>query len=433
MLNEHFPPLSPDIDREINQTGSQGSILHAGKYTLPESLIFGRRVSLFAGDYAVSSGASDTGDALIVTGGSSAKKSGLTHRISRSLSAKGIKSHIFSGVSENPTEKDVEAAVDIINEKKCGFVIGVGGGSAIDCAKAAAFSVKNPGDIFDYIFGKKSGESALPIMAIPTTCGTGTEANNFAVITNTETGDKKSLRTPAIFPAVSLIDPELTETLPPRVLAAVGFDALCHLIESFIAKNTTPEIRRAALYGIGLSQKSLREVYSSRGTDSDFDNLTAASTLGGYCIGKAGVTAAHALEHPLSGFGNIVHGVGLAALMPSVLRKTLPNARDDFAQIAQTMGGKTAEDLIPIIENLIKNLNINTDLIEFGFSKSDAKKLAENAIEVSNSDIKQFGFTKADAKMLAENALKVSKPSIENNPKVFTEAEITEIYSEILE
>jgi alcohol dehydrogenase class IV len=420
MLNEHFPPLSPGIDSVNSQGGGQVSPLNAGNFALPESLVFGRRVTFFAGDYAAKldigksgeysdrRGSDILGGALIITGSSSAKKSGLIDRVAASLSAKGIDSTVFSGVSENPTEKDVAAAVAKIREKNCSFVIGIGGGSAIDCAKAAAFSAVNEGDLFDYIFGRKSGDDALPIMAIPTTCGTGTEANSFAVITNTKTGDKKSLRTPAIIPAVSLIDPELMGTLPPRVLAAVGFDALCHLIESFIAKNAAPEIRRIALYGIALSQKSLREVYSGKGTDSDFDNLAAASTLGGYCIGKAGVTAAHALEHPLSGFGNIVHGVGLAALTPVILRRTLPNARDDFSQIAKIMGKKTAEDLIPIIENLIKKLNINTDL-------------------------KQFGFSKADAEKLAANAIKVSKPSLLNNPKVFDEAEITEIYSEILE
>ena len=132
----------------------------------------------------------------------------------------------------------------------------------MDCAKAIAFLAVNDGDVSDYIFGKKSGDKALPLILIPTTCGTGSEGNGFAVLTNPDNGDKKSLRCNAIVAKVSIIDPECMMTMPKSVLASVGFDALCHCMEAYTSRIAQPFTDALSLYAIGLIAGNLVNVYS---------------------------------------------------------------------------------------------------------------------------------------------------------------------------
>ena len=178
--------------------------------------------------------------ALIVTGRSSAKKSGLYDRVKDSLHAAGIDSVLFDKVQQNPLTTTAIEGAQFAKASRCDCVVAIGGGSIMDCAKAIAFLAVNDGDINDYIFGKTASDRALPLILIPTTCGTGSEGNGFAVLTNPENGDKKSLRCNAIVAKVSIVDPECMMTMPKKVLAAVGFDALCHCMEAYLSRRHTP-------------------------------------------------------------------------------------------------------------------------------------------------------------------------------------------------
>lgn len=181
----------------------------------------------------------------------------------------------------------------LAREQGCDLVIGMGGGSMMDAAKAVAFCAVNGGDVNDYISGGKQGTGCLPILEVPTTCGTGSEANPFAVLTNPETKDKKSLWGDLIYPKVSFIDPELMKTMPKEVLASVGFDALSHNMEGYLATRSQPITDQLALHAIRLTAGSLPKVYHGEGTQEDWENITLASLLGGIVINTAGVGGGH--------------------------------------------------------------------------------------------------------------------------------------------
>ena len=277
-------------------------------YYLPVNIVFGCGRVAEAGALTAPYGRK----ALIVTGRSSAKKSGLYDRVKNSLAEAGVDSVLFDQVSQNPLTTTVEEGARLATEQGCNVVVAIGGGSIMDCAKGIAFMACNDGDINDYIFNRKQSDRALPLILIPTTCGTGSEGNGFAVLTNPENGDKKSLRCSAIIAKVSIVDPECMRTMPKKVLASVGFDALCHCIEAYTSKIAQPFSDALSLYAIEAIAENLVNLYTGADTSAEaWEKVTIASTIGGMVINTAGVTLAHGMEHPASGLKDIVHGQGL--------------------------------------------------------------------------------------------------------------------------
>ena len=250
-------------------------------------------------------------------------------------------------------------------------------------------------------------DRALPIILVPTTCGTGSEGNSFAVLTNPENNDKKSLRCNAIIPKVSIIDPELMITMPKHIMAVVGFDALCHNMEAFLSKNAQPLTTMKALEGIGLLGENLIHVYNNPGHVAAWEKVTWASTLGGMVINTAGVTAPHGMEHPASGLKDIVHGRGLAALTPIIFEESIKEAPRKFAEISRRIGGKDENDCVTAIKRLLNHLDLATTLSEQGIKEEDID-------------------------WMAENCMKVSAPSINNHPVVFTIEDMKRIYKKAL-
>lgn len=277
----------------------------------------------------------------------------------------------------------------------------------MDCAKAIAFLAVNEGDINDYIFNKKQSDTALPMVLIPTTCGTGSEGNGFAVLTNPENGDKKSLRSNAIIAKVSIVDPECMMTMPKKVLASVGFDALCHCMESYTSKIAQPFSDALALYAMSLIADNLVDVYQGKSGKEGWEKITLASTIGGMVINIAGVTLAHGMEHPASGLKDIVHGHGLAALTPVIIENSYKGNPAKFRKIARIFGETEAEDCAPAIRKFLSQLDL-------GYTLSD------------------LGIEEKDIPWMAENCMKVSAASVANNPVVFTRDEIKRIYRQAL-
>ncbi|CUU50314.1 iron-containing alcohol dehydrogenase [Clostridium beijerinckii] len=368
-------------------------------YNLPINLLFGRGRSNEIGTEVAKYGKK----ALIVTGRNSTKKSGLLDKTIALLSEAKVQYEIFDKVEQNPLTTTVYEGVDVIKETGCDVVLGLGGGSIMDAAKSIAFSAKNPGDISEYIFGIKQGSKALPIVLVPTTCGTGSEGNCFSVLTNPETKDKKSLRTNIIIAKASIIDPELMVTMPKSILASVGFDALAHNMEAYLSKIGQPLTDMKAFYGIKLLSENLIKVYKDPSDLDAWDSVTLASTLGGMVIGIAGVTAPHGLEHPASGLHDIVHGKGLAALTPIIVEKSWESNLEKYSNISKLLGGTDAKDCADAIRNFLKKIDLKVTLGE-------------------------LGITEKDVEWMAENCMKVSKPSIANHPKEFSLEEIKDIY-----
>ena len=375
----------------------------AFKYFLPVNIEFGSGKVAKAGELTKPYGKK----ALIVTGHSSAKKSGLYDKVKDSLKAEGIDSVLFDKVAQNPLTTTAAEGAVFAKENGCDVVVAIGGGSIMDCAKAIAFLAVNNGDVSDYIFGKKASDTALPIILIPTTCGTGSEGNGFAVLTNPDNGDKKSFRCNAIVAKVSIVDPECMMTMPKHVLASVGFDALCHNMEAYTSKIAQPFTDALSLYAADLIANNLVDVYKGTGSKESWEKITLASTIGGMVINTAGVTLAHGMEHPASGLKDIVHGKGLAALTPTIIESSYQGAPEKFAKLAKLFGGEKAEDLAGKVRELLEAIELTCTLSDLG--------------------IEEKGIP-----WMAENCMKVSAPSIANNPVVFSQEEIAEIYKKAL-
>lgn len=375
----------------------------AFKYFLPVNIEFGSGKVAKAGELTKPYGKK----ALIVTGHSSAKKSGLYDKVKDSLKAEGIDSVLFDKVAQNPLTTTAAEGAAFAKENGCDVVVAIGGGSIMDCAKAIAFLAVNNGDVSDYIFGKKASDTALPIILIPTTCGTGSEGNGFAVLTNPDNGDKKSLRCNAIVAKVSIVDPECMMTMPKHVLASVGFDALCHNMEAYTSKIAQPFTDALSLYAVDLIAHNLVDVYKGTGSKDSWEKITLASTIGGMVINTAGVTLAHGMEHPASGLKDIVHGKGLAALTPTIIESSYQGAPEKFAKLAKLFGGEKAEDLAGKVRELLEAIELTCTLSDLGIEEKDIP-------------------------WMAENCMKVPAPSIANNPVVFSLEEIAEIYKKAL-
>lgn len=372
-------------------------------YNLPVNIIFGRGRVEELGVETAKYGKK----ALIVTGKSSTKKTGLLDKAVSLLEKNKIKAVIFDKVEQNPLTTTVYKGADIAKEERCDVIVGLGGGSIMDAAKTIAFVTLNEGDVSDYIYGKKLSDKALPIILVPTTCGTGSEGNGFAVLTNPENNDKKSLRCNAIIAKASIVDPELMTTMPKHILASVGFDALCHNMEAYISKNAQPITTMMALQGIELIGKNLVRAYKNPEDMEAFDAITWASTLGGMVINTAGVTASHGMEHPASGLRDIVHGRGLAALTPVIYEESICVEPEKFAVISKLLGGADENDCVKSIRKLLKDIDLETTLKEQGIKEEDIDWMSENCLKVSQGsmNIHPVKFELEDIKRIYRKAL----------------------------
>lgn len=351
--------------------------------------------------------------ALLVTGKNSVKRSGLLDRVTALLQEAQVDFFIFDEVIPNPTTNTVHSGAQLLQEHQCDVVIGIGGGSTIDSAKCIAFMGKNSGNISDYIFNRKTGIDAFPIIAIPTTAGTGTEGNSLAVLTNPDSNDKKSLKSPLLYPKVSIVDPELMQTLPKNYIASCGFDAFSHCFEAYIAKRSTDESSSIALKGITMLAEYLPIVYKDPKNIDAWENVAYASTLGGMAIDLAGVTLPHGLEHPLSGLLNITHGEGLAALYLSIMKHTSSVILEEkYKRFCKAMGCKSnkssiSDDAIEILEAFLIDLNLTYTLSDLNVKKEHIDWCVDNAV-------------------------KTMEYAISNHPSSFSKEELKEIYIECL-
>ncbi|WP_343210620.1 iron-containing alcohol dehydrogenase [Anaerolentibacter hominis] len=346
--------------------------------------------------------------ALIVTGRNSTKKTGLLDRIEALLEAAGIVYTVFDQVEPNPLSTTAHKGADLAAANGCDVVIAVGGGSIMDCAKNIAFLCCNrEGDIFDYIWGKRTGSKALPLIAVPTTCGTGSDGDGIAVLTNPETNDKKSLNGPYLIPKVSILDPELYMTMPKSIFSAVVFDALCHCVESYVTQKATPLSEMYSLKGVELIGKYFVRVYNNYETDEEgWDALVLASILGGMALQAAGGGAPHALEHPASGLRNVTHGLGLAAVSPYIYELQVPCAKEKFDVLSPLLGGTGADDFVAAWRKLIQDVDIDFSLSDLGVKEEDIEWMTENCLSIMKAiiDTSPYPMTKEEVREVYRKA-----------------------------
>ena len=318
---------------------------------------------------------------------------------------------IFSNFSGNPSGDNVSDGVKIFDENKCDGVIALGGGSGLDVGKAIAFmsgqerSIWDFEDIGDY-WKRANNEKIAPIIAIPTTAGTGSETGRASAIINKETGVKKIIFHPKILPSIVILDPYLTIDLSPRLTAATGMDALAHNLEAFCVSEYHPMADGIALEGMRLIKNSLLTAFKNgKNITARLDMLTAAS-MGSTAFQK-GLGAIHSLSHPVNAQFNIHHGLSNAIFMPYVLTFNKKEISEKIILICDYLNlEKRFDSFLNWIIKLRKDLNIPhklSDVIEA--DKINLDKLSQMALEDPSTTGNPKKLTKEDMKIMYEHSL----------------------------
>lgn len=258
--------------------------------------------------------------------------------IMKVMSESGVVFSVYSDVEPNPSTDVLTEAVNILLADKFDAVLGVGGGSSLDVAKAAAAMATNPGNVLDYEGVGKLKNPPLPLFAVPTTAGTGSECTPATVITDKNNHFKVSVISPYLYPKFAILDPELVVGLPPSITAATGMDALTHGIESYVSKQANPISKGLAIQSIRMISESLVSSYENGSDLYDREKLLIASLMSGIAFSQSRLGNVHAISHTFGGIFNIPHGLANATLLPYVMRYNLKACPDLFKDIAVAMG-----------------------------------------------------------------------------------------------
>jgi len=318
---------------------------------------------------------------------------------------------IFSNFSGNPFGENVDEGVDHFNKKKCDGVIAFGGGSALDVGKAIAFMSGQNRPIWDFEdigdYWKRANENKIaPIVAIPTTAGTGSETGRASAIINKKSGIKKIIFHPKILPSIVILDPALTIELSPRLTAATGMDALAHNLEAFCAPGYHPMAEGIALEGMRLIKDSLLTAFKDGKNIKARQNLLAASSMGSTAFQK-GLGAIHSLSHPVNAQFNIHHGLSNAIFMPYVLTFNKSSIENKIVSICDYLDlEKNFDSFLQWILDLRKNLNIPNKLSDvMDCSDLDLDQLSLMAFEDPSTNGNPIKISREDLKLMYEHSI----------------------------
>lgn len=332
--------------------------------------------------------------ALVVTGRDPGRAAPLLER----LAAAPVRTTVFP-VAREPTTDDAVRGAGVARAAGCDFVLGFGGGAAIDAAKAIAALLANPGDVLEFleVIGRARPlpHPAAPCLAIPTTAGTGSEVTRNAVLASPAHHVKVSLRSPHMLPRLALVDPELTHTLPPGVTAATGLDALTQLIEPYLSCRANPLTDALCVDGIRRVARSLRRACEAGDDAAAREDMSVASLFGGLALANAGLGAVHGFAGPVGGMFPAPHGAVCAALLPHVLQANVAALRarapqhpartraDELGRLLTGRPQAMAEDAVRWTLDLVAALQI-PPLRAYGVGAADAAVLVEAAARSSS-------------------------------------------------
>lgn len=323
---------------------------------------------------------------------------------------------LFDKVEPNPTEACVDQAAEILRSESCDLVIGLGGGSSMDAAKATALRLNHHATFNDYeiqIGGDRNmTESVPPIIAIPTTSGTGSEVGRSAVITLAEGNRKAVICGPKLLPEIALCDPELTLGLPPHITAATGMDALTHNIEAYCSTFYHPICDAVALGGIRLAAENLEKAVKEGSNIEARSNMMLSSSMGAIAFQKD-LGAAHSMAHPLSTVAGVPHGLANAIVLTHVMRYNKPSCTERLGDIAQAMGcsveGKSeegrADAAIAAVQELTERIDIPKTLSAVGVTRDQIPEMVSQAVDDPNHLTNPRPCTAEDFRTLYKAAL----------------------------
>ncbi len=326
---------------------------------------------------------------IVISSGTSMRKFGYLDKVVDALKKNNVSSIVFDKILPNPTKEHVMEAAEICRREECDFVVGLGGGSSIDSAKSIAVMACNPGDYWDYVSGG-SGKGlptrggALPVIAIPTTAGTGTEVDPWTVITHNN--EKIGFGNQYTFPILAIVDPTLMVSIPPRLTAYQGFDAFFHAAEGYIANIATPISEAYSLKSLQLLYQYLPTAVRD-GSDLEARSQVAlASTLAGMVESTSSCTSEHSMEHAMSAYyPNLPHGAGLIALSLAYFATFTDAVPERFCQMTEAMTGRPSQDphdFLTALSELQKACGVDDiHLSEWGIRTEDLPVFTRNARE----------------------------------------------------
>lgn len=349
---------------------------------LPKRVVFGGGIEEKIGAEAKGLGGTR---ALIVTDGTM-KRLGLCGRVETPLKAVA-EVDIFDAVTSEPTLEDAELVASTARRADYDVIVGVGGGSVLDMAKVAAAAAANPEQqARDFLGANKIAKPSVPKIFIPTTAGTGAEATPFALVI--VEGKKKSIASPYNLADVVLLDATFTATMPPRITASTGMDALSHAVEAFLSLGANPLTDSFALEAIRKITDNLEEA-CVHGDNLDARlKLSLAAMLGGMAFGNAGVIAGHAIAHTLGARYKIPHSVSAALALPYMIEYNAPAVRDKLAKVARELGGEpglseeeAASWTVARVKSLLESLDLPTGLADVDVREEDLPALADAVVK----------------------------------------------------
>ena len=339
---------------------------------------------------------------------------GLLEPAQKTLESARIDYAVFDEVEPDPRYEIVAECVKIVEQEKADLIIGFGGGSPIDIAKAAAIMATNDGSVADYFGIDLVPNRGLPTIIVPTTAGTGSEVTPIVILSDEGEKLKKGIVTPYLFPSVALLDPELTLGLPPDITAATGMDALIHAIEAYTSVNATGMTDSLAFRAMTLLYHNIRTAYANGSNLEARSAMMEGSLLAGMAFANAGVTAVHAFAYPIGAEFHIPHGIANTLMLPPVMRFNLLGNLSKFAEISEAFelpidnldDVGAAEMGVEAVERLAQDLRAPKHLSDFGIAEKDIPALAEGVMKVT--------------RLLA------------NNPRTMTIKDAEDIYKEVL-
>ena len=339
-------------------------------------------------------------------------KLGYIKKVEENLGKLQIRSEVFDDTIPEPTVESIQRGVEKVKNGHFDSIIAIGGGSPIDSAKAISILAKYGGQMQDYKFPRIVSEQGLPLIAIPTTAGTGSEVTRFTIISDEKTDEKMLCVGLGFMPIAALVDYELTLSVPQRTTADTGIDALTHAMEAYVSKKANLYSDLQAIQAMKLIAPNLRTVFNDGNNKEAREAMMLGSTLAGVAFSNASVALVHGMSRPIGAIYHVPHGLSNAMLLPSVTKFSLSSAVKRYADCARAMGIATSDDndnvanekLLIELESLNSDLNVPTPK-GFGIDKEDFM----NRLEI-----------------MAEQAIASGSPG--NNPRVPTNNEIVDIY-----
>jgi alcohol dehydrogenase class IV len=377
-------------------------------FRTPKSIFYGRYAFEKVGEEAAARGKK----ALIVSD-KIMDGLGYVSKCQYTLKNEGIESIVYLGVVSEPTDQFVAESLELLKREKCDVVISLGGGSCIDTAKAIAVLATNEGYIGDYMGGKKMARNAaVPHIAIPTTAGTGSEATDVTVITNTTNHVKMMIKQPVFMPEVAIVDPLLTISSPKSVTSATGVDALSHAIEAYLSRKSHPLTDTLALSAIKFIGENILAAYNDGTNEKAREGMSLGSLQAGMAFTNASVCLVHGMSRPIGALFHVPHGISNAMLLPAVLEfskeacvERLADIGRIFLPASECLSNKEAAEFsVNAIKELCQKLNI-PNLKGWGIEQ----KAFENVVE-----------------KMASDAIESGSPA--NNPRIPTHNELVELY-----